>query len=68
MLLSGGNLNNLKQMQVEQFEIKQKVYDIWLKNSINSTDGRNGRNIVKLSKRKYLEQYGSIKNRNIVIE
>ena len=68
MLLSGGNLNNLKQMQVEQFEIKQKVYDIWLKNSINSTDGRNGKNIVKLSKRKYLEQYGSIKNRNIVIE
>ena len=68
MLLSGGNLNNLKQIQVEQFKIEEKVYDIWLKNSINSTDGRNGRNIVKLSKRKYLEQYGSIKNRNIVIE
>ena len=26
------------------FEMKQKVYDIWLKNAINSTDGRNGRN------------------------
>ena len=52
----------------EQFEIKQKVYVIRLKNAINSTDERNGRNMVKLSKRKYLEQYGSIKNKNIVIE
>ena len=38
----------------EQIEIKQKVYDTWLKNAINSTDGRNGRNMVKLSKGKFL--------------
>ena len=52
----------------EQIEIKQKVYDTWLKNAINSTDGRNGRNMVKLSKRKFLEQYGKINHSNIVIE
>lgn len=52
----------------EQLEIKQKVYDIWLKNAINSTDGRNGRNMVRMSKRKYIAQYGSLKNENVVIE
>ena len=39
-----------------------------IKNSINSTDGRNGRNLVKLSKRKYIEQYGTVKNNEAVIE
>ena len=48
--------------------IKQNIYDTWIKNFINSTDGRNGRNLVKLSKRKYTEQYGTIKNNEVVIE
>ena len=52
----------------EQLEVKQKVYDMWLKNAINSTDGRNGRNMVRLSKRKFLQQYGAIKHSDIVIE
>ena len=69
MLLSRGNFFFFEKPEVVYlFEIKQKVYDIWLKNAINSTDWRNGRNMVQLSKRKYLEQYGSIKNKNIVIE
>ena len=34
--------------------IKQNIYNTWIKNSINSTDGRNGRNLVKLSKRNIL--------------
>ena len=69
MLLRRGNFFFFEKPEVVYlFEIKQKVYDIWLKNAINSTDGRNGRNMVQLSKRKYLEQYGSIKNKNIVIE
>ena len=48
--------------------VKQNIYDTRIKNSINSTDGRNGRNLVKLSKRKYIEQYGTIKNNEVVIE
>ena len=44
--------------------VKQNIYDTWIKNSINCTDGRN----VKLSKRKYIEQYGTIKNNEVVIE
>ena len=48
--------------------VKQNIYNTQIKNSINSTDGRNGRNLVKLSKRKYIEQYGTIKNNVVVIE
>ena len=48
--------------------VKQNIYDTRIKNSINSTDGRNGRNLVKLSKRKYIEQYGTIKNNEVGIE
>ena len=39
----------------EQLEIKQKIHDTWIKNAINSTDGRNGCNIVKISEREYLQ-------------
>ena len=48
--------------------VKQNICNTRIKNSINSTDGRNGRNLVKLSKRKYIEQYGTIKNNEVVIE
>ena len=41
---------------------------MWLKNAINSADGRNGRNMVRLSKRKFLQQYGASKHSDIVIE
>ena len=37
----------------------QKIYNFWLKpeNSVTSTDRRSGRDEVRLSKRKYLEEY-----------
>ena len=41
----------------QQLEVKQKVYDTWCQNAINSTDARNGRNMISLSKRKFLQQY-----------
>ena len=34
--------------------IKQKIYDMWIKNSIPSTDSRNDRSSVKISKLEYL--------------
>ena len=38
------------------------VYDTWLENSIVSTDGRNGRNKINISKRQYLQRYGEIRS------
>ena len=36
------------------FKKRQLVYDIWIDHSIPSTDGRNGRNIITISKRHFL--------------
>ena len=49
---------------------RQKIYNFWLKpeNSITSTDCRSGRDEVRISKRKYLEEYRhvqSIQDENI---
>ena len=52
----------------QRLEVKQKVYDTWCQNAINSTDARNGRNIVSLSKRKFLQQHGAITHSDIVVE
>ena len=49
-------------------ETRQQIYDMWLKNSIPSTDARNGRNIVRLSKKNYLQSYGQLENKDVVIE
>ena len=38
------------------------VYNTWLENSIVSTDGRNGRNEINISKRQYLQRYGEIRS------
>jgi len=38
---------------------KQKIYDMWIQNSINSTDGRNGRNQVSMNKESYIKKYGT---------
>ena len=48
---------------------QQEIYNMWLDNSINSTDGGgHERNIVKISKRKYHEQYDpDLSNGGIVI-
>ena len=36
------------------FKKRQLVYDMWIDHSIPSTDGRNGRNIITISKRHFL--------------
>ena len=39
---------------------QNKIYNTWLENSIVSTDGRNGRNEVNISKRQFVQKYGEI--------
>ena len=39
-------------------EVIKKVFDTYVENSISSTDGRNGRNMVKQSRQKFFEVYG----------
>ena len=48
-------------------EIRQSVY-IWTEHSTNSTDGRNGRNTVKITKLQYLRLYSGLNNEKIKIE
>ena len=49
-------------------EIRQSVHDIWLEHSVYSSDGRSGRNTVKISKLQYLRLYSDLNNENIKIE
>ena len=42
--------------------------DIWIEHSANSTDGRNGRNTVKITNLQYLRLYSGLNNENIKIE
>ena len=44
------------------------MYDTWIENCSTSTDGRNGRNMVQISKRKYIEKYGSLSHEPIKID
>ena len=48
-------------------ELKQEIFDTWVENSINSTDGRNGRNLVSISKSKYNELFHNIENKTISV-
>ena len=48
-------------------ETQQAIYDTWIENCIVSTAASNGRNVVQISKRKYLEKYSTINNHDIVI-
>ena len=43
-------------------EIQNKIHNTWIENSIVSTDGRNGRNVVNISKRQFLQKYGEIQS------
>ena len=49
-------------------QTKQSIYNMWIDNCTTSTDGRNGRNMVQISKRKYLEKYGQLSHDSIKIE
>ena len=50
--------------------LKQEIFDMWVSNSINSTDGHSRRSIVCLNKdSSYLKKYGpDIQSKEIVIE
>ena len=48
-------------------ELKQEIFDIWVENSINSTDGCNGRNLVSISKSKYNELFHNMENKMISV-
>ena len=48
-------------------ELKQEIFDTWVENSINSTDGRNGRNLVNISKSKYNELFHNIENKTVSV-
>ena len=51
-----------------QLELRQKIDDTWVENSISSRDCRNGWNIVNISKRKYFSLYKDIRNEKVVVE
>ena len=48
-------------------ELKQEIFDTWVENSINSTDGRNGRNLVSISKSKYDELFHNTENKTVSV-
>ena len=48
-------------------ELKQEIFGTWVENSINSTDGRNGRNLVSISKSKYNELFNNIENKTVSV-
>ena len=43
-------------------DTQNKIYNAWFKNSIVSTDGRNGRDEVNISKRQFLQKYREIQS------
>ena len=47
-------------------EVVQQVFDLWVENSVTTTVGSNGRNIVRIGKKRVLEAYGNIlENENV---
>ena len=44
---------------VSLLKSKKIIYDTWIENCTISTNG-NGRNIVQISNRKYIEKHGSL--------
>ena len=49
------------------FETRQIIYDEWIANAQTSTDNRNGRCQIKISKSEYLLKYSGIKNKDIEV-
>ena len=49
-------------------EDKQAVYNAWPDNCIVSTDDRNRRNMIRISKRKYIEKFVNLSNESITID
>ena len=53
--------------QSKSIESKQKCYKMSVINSINSTDARNGGNLISISKSKYNTLYRNIENKSVQI-
>ena len=49
-------------------ESKQIIYNTWIENCISSTDGCNGRKVIQISKRKYLEKHGGLSHESLRLE
>ena len=49
-------------------EIKQQVYDAWISNSIPSTDNRNARSKINISKLQFIKKFGSITHEDGLVE
>ena len=47
-------------------DVKQKIYDEWLENSITTIDRRKGRDCTKIRKPVYLEQYKDSINEDVI--
>ena len=55
--------NEFKEVQGRNkipIEIQNKIHNTLIENNIVSTDGRKGRNVGNISKRKFLQKYGEI--------
>ena len=63
------NFSNIRGWSTLSFELKQKIYDLWLANSIPSTAGRNGRNVVSIPKERFLQKFDeNLQSPNVNIE
>ena len=49
-------------------DTRQQIYNLWIEHSQASTDNRNDRCKVKISKMDYSKKYVGIENENIIIE
>ena len=49
-------------------EIRQAVYDTWIDHTVASTDNRNNRATVQISKMEYLQRYHGIENKTVQVE
>lgn len=53
--------------QKQEVNCRQAVYDMWLENTIPSTDFRNGRNCINISKRRF-QPHADLNTRDFVVE
>ena len=49
-------------------EVRQSIYDTWIQSSIPTTDNRNSRATIQISKHIYFQRYNDIENKTICIE
>ena len=49
-------------------EVRQAVYDTWIDHTITSTDNRNNRATLQISKMEHLQRYHGIENKTVQVE